>query len=455
VWTTTVGSIQDVNTARLITDASDDDNGRDDGYGHGHSSISVMAATPNNGTGIAGINWGSRVLVSDMFGDVTTNNSYAWIQSTIREAVNLARANGQRVVFQGSFQGEGGLTHGGSQADLEKLLRDNADIAVFSIAAGNGGIDINRSMPFDASDPNDPVLQGFSGGVARLAGTHFNVLAVGAMQRDGIMVNGLANASNVFRAGYSNFGSALSLMGPTNSPATDFFGDTVFGGTSCASPNLAGISSLVWSVNPLLSGSTVRQVLLDTAMDMGTPGRDDMMGHGLVHADAAVRRASALMRDSEVALVVPHGFPVSAVQSSGTNQSPGSSPLPQPARAASTAPAKLATGQVLDGASAVPQRLAQTAPAATKTSSWIGTDLTSAGRNDPTHRETSPVRTDVIDRLFDRAAELAELPESGNHNHDGTGDRRTGGDAKSDLSSIYAEAWTDSVFGHDWLRDRR
>jgi len=67
-----------------------------------------------------------------------------------------------------------------------------------------------------------------------------------------------------------------------------------FGGTSAANPNMAAIASLVWSVNPALSGTQLRQLLIDTATDLGRPGKDDNFGHGLVNADATVRRAVAL-----------------------------------------------------------------------------------------------------------------------------------------------------------------
>jgi hypothetical protein len=281
------GGITDISTGRLITDSTDDDNYRD--YGHGHCATSVMASTANNGSGIAGINWNSSVYMTDVYSGVS-------LQKAIQDAVSYARARGQRIVFQGGIQGESWLNNGGTQAQLEQLIQGNADIAIFAVAAGNGGTGGNL---------NDSNYLTSVSGVAKLQTTHSNVMSVGALaSTSSAVVNGLTNASTVDIAGYSNRGSNLTLMAATNSPAMDKFGNMrYFGGTSCANPNMAGISSLVWSVNSNLNGGQLRQILIDTAMDLGTAGRDNTFGNGLVNADAAVRRALALSRNNQLAML--------------------------------------------------------------------------------------------------------------------------------------------------------
>jgi serine protease len=115
-------------------------------------------------------------------------------------------------------------------------------------------------------------------------------------------VNGLVNATTVSLADYSNYGNSLTLVAATDSSAVDKLGNVnYFSGTSAANPNLAGIASLVWSVNPTLTAGQVRQILTETAMDLGIPGRDVTYGQGLVNADAAVRRAVAIGRNAPVA----------------------------------------------------------------------------------------------------------------------------------------------------------
>ncbi len=291
-----IGGIEDIDLNRLITDPTDDDNYNDSG--HGHRSISILSAVANNGFGIAGINWKSNVLVHDLYGGGVTTSDRISFHQAIRQTLQYARSNKLKVVFQGGMQGEYWLTDGGTQAELEQMIRESEDIAFYAIAAGNGNVDIDLT---DAS--NNAVKIGTSGGVARLQATHQNLASVGAATPSSLRsVNGLMNAQSVNRADYSNYGQNLTLMAATNVPTVDKSGNQVsFGGTSAANPNLAAIASLVWSMNLNLTAVQLRQILIDTAMDLGAVGRDDATGYGLLNADAAVRRAMAIGRDRVLA----------------------------------------------------------------------------------------------------------------------------------------------------------
>lgn len=273
----------DMPLSRLITNATTDDTSDS---GHGHQAVSVMSSTANNESGVTGINWNSSVYVQDVYGSTRVN-----LQQAIQQVIDYARARNMRVVFQGGIQGEFWLNDGGTQAQLQSLISNNADIALFAVAAGNGNVDLN-----DATSNTT-----YSAGVARLQNTLGNVMAVGALEHTASTVNGLENASAVNRASYSNYGTGI-IMAATDSPATTQNGGmNYFNGTSAANPNMAAIASLVWSANTNLSASQVRQIIFDTAMDLGTAGADSEYGRGLVNADAAVRRAWALRTNSDVA----------------------------------------------------------------------------------------------------------------------------------------------------------
>jgi subtilisin family serine protease len=61
-------------------------------------------------------------------------------------------------------------------------------------------------------------------------------------------------------------------------------------GTSMATPHVSGVAALVWSARPSLTASQVRQILQESARDLGATGRDPIFGYGLVQAKAAIDR---------------------------------------------------------------------------------------------------------------------------------------------------------------------
>ena len=290
-----VANAQDLDRTRLIFDPTKDDDNYNDGS-HGQRAISIMAATPNNNTGIVGINWFSPVYVRDVYGGLVGSTSRSNLQDALKQSIAYARSRNMKVVFQGGIQGEFWLQDGGTQADLEAILSGSELDAFYAIAAGNGGIDLDK--------PNLTTTESWtSGGVARLQGSHRNVASVGAATLGNrTIMDGRINVTSVDRADYSNYGKNLTLMAPTTTPAINRYGmQEYFGGTSAANPNLAAIASLVWGANLNLTGAQVRDILTETAMDMGAVGRDDYYGAGLVNAEAAVRRAYALGRNSALA----------------------------------------------------------------------------------------------------------------------------------------------------------
>ncbi|MGE5675213.1 MAG: S8 family serine peptidase [Mycobacterium leprae] len=62
-------------------------------------------------------------------------------------------------------------------------------------------------------------------------------------------------------------------------------------GTSMATPHASAVAALAWSANPALTNAQMRTVLQNSALDLGTAGRDTYFGYGLVQADAAVNLA--------------------------------------------------------------------------------------------------------------------------------------------------------------------
>jgi subtilisin family serine protease len=67
-----------------------------------------------------------------------------------------------------------------------------------------------------------------------------------------------------------------------------------FDGTSMATPHVSAVAALVWSYFPTCTGSQIRTSLNNSALDLGTAGRDTHYGYGLVQAKAAYNRITSL-----------------------------------------------------------------------------------------------------------------------------------------------------------------
>jgi len=70
-------------------------------------------------------------------------------------------------------------------------------------------------------------------------------------------------------------------------------GYTYMDGTSMATPHVAGVIALIRGANPDLDGITIKQILMDSAVDLGVPGEENLYGHGFIDAFAAVSAALA------------------------------------------------------------------------------------------------------------------------------------------------------------------
>ena len=244
---------------------------------HGTAVQGIISAETNNGIGIAGINWNSDVYNIDVFNGREFDLELNLTEAT-QAMIDQATRQGQKLVINMSL-GKSLI----AEPDLEELVAANQDNVLFVIASGNGGVD--RIGDPELSSPSS------------LAMEYDNVVAVGASWGEIDEYTGDAVAPGQITS-YSNYGEGITVMGPTYVPSTSATseGDLTydyFNGTSAATPNVVGVASLVWSANNDLSASQVKQIISETAYDLGREGYDLVYGSGLVNADSAVRMAIA------------------------------------------------------------------------------------------------------------------------------------------------------------------
>jgi subtilisin family serine protease len=218
-----------------------------DDNGHGTMVASVVAGITDNSYGISGIAGKSKLLAVKVM-----NSSGSGTYSSMISGIEYAIANGADVI---------NMSIGGRTASTAlKLAVDNAvsnGVTVVA-AAGNEG---STTLSYPAA--------------------YENVIGVGAVDY----------YNN--KASYSNTGSGLTIMaGGTARVATTTTYIGTASGTSFASPYIAGLVALMYSVHPDLQPQMVIKALADGALDLGSPGYDTTFGHGMVNMGASLRLLS-------------------------------------------------------------------------------------------------------------------------------------------------------------------
>jgi len=162
---------------------------------------------------------------------------------------------------------------------------DNASVDIISMSLGS---DYPMSLVGDACDyaETNGVL------VLAAAGNDYKNMRRNTVDYPGAYASVIAVAattSSDARAYFSSTGSQVELAAPGYSIYSTVIGSYGYkSGTSMATPMAVGVAALVMSADPNLTNVEVRSILGDTAVDLGTPGRDIEFGFGRVDALAAV-----------------------------------------------------------------------------------------------------------------------------------------------------------------------
>ncbi|HET7293908.1 MAG TPA: S8 family serine peptidase [Vicinamibacteria bacterium] len=249
------------------THANDDD-------AHGTHVASTIGEATDNGVGVTGLAFDCalmpvKVLDEEGFG------SFADVADGVDYAINFTQNGGRPVKVINLSLG------GPSASETLRRALDRAEAAgvVVVAAAGNDG---ERRIDYPAAFPS--------------------VMAVGALD------------ARKQRAPYSNFGAELDVMAPGGNLDRDDNGDGdvdgvlqqtfdpgladigifddfafwYFEGTSQATPHVAALAALLVTQG-ITNPAAVRAAIEQTAEDLGTAGRDDDYGHGLIRPEQALK----------------------------------------------------------------------------------------------------------------------------------------------------------------------
>ncbi len=241
------------------------DNNPADDHGHGTNCTGIIGAISNNSLGYSGVNWNSKIMPLKVLNN-SNGGSYANMANSIYYAVD----NGAKIIS---------MSIGGSSAST---TISNA----LDYANSNGVLFVACTMNFNNNTTYYP---------AGYSTTKSNVIAVGSTNSNDQRTNPFFWSTT----SGSNYGNHVNVVAPGNyiwglgiSSNSDY--NSYWGGTSQATPLVAGIASLLKSKQPSLTPSQIRTILMNTAQDQvgiaseDTPGWDIYMGSGRVNANNAL-----------------------------------------------------------------------------------------------------------------------------------------------------------------------
>lgn len=223
---------------------NNDDDPMDDNQ-HGTHCAGIIAATLNNGVGVAGI-----AQVSVMAEKFLSSEGWGY-ETDGAKAIIHAVDQGARILSCSWGGGESELIHDAIKYAWSK--------GVLVIAAAG-----NTASSFE-----------------HYPAAHDEVVAV------------VATDSFDYPAAFTTFGDWVEVSAPgvTILSTVPNNGYRELSGTSMACPHVAGVASLILSRFPNLTNSQLRQMLLYATDDLGDPGFDVYYGYGRINARKAVEQS--------------------------------------------------------------------------------------------------------------------------------------------------------------------
>ena len=239
------GYIDDIHGWNLVNNNAD----LSDNTGHGTQVAGIIAATTNNGVGIAGVCWQCRLMVVKVVSSGGVAN-----YSDIAAGVAYAAQKGAKVI---------NLSLGGN-SDSITLKAAVASASSTAVIVGGAGND-DSSAAFYPAAYDDYVLA-----------------VAGTTQTD-------------TKVASSNYGTWVDVSAPGEAIRTTFSGGTYAdsSGTSMAAPFVAGLAGLIRSQNPTWSANLTRAQIINTTdnIDGVNPGYEGKLGSGRINAQMGVTTA--------------------------------------------------------------------------------------------------------------------------------------------------------------------
>jgi thermitase len=259
------------NTGEIPGNGKDDDNNGvvDDVHGynayakngdpsdkdsHGTHCAGTIGAIGNNGRGVVGVNWQTRIMPVKIFNDDAKPKTS---RSAILRGISYATRHGARITSN-SWGG------GGFSFSIRRAFSNSSAFHV--MAAGNDSKNNDEDSYYPANYDMD------------------NSISVASTTRSGSL------------SSFSNYGKEeVDLAAPGSSiySTTPGGGYGYKSGTSMATPHVSGVAGLAATLNPRLSNAELKEVLM-AGVDKAENLTDVVVSGGRLNADKTLQEAEKL-----------------------------------------------------------------------------------------------------------------------------------------------------------------
>lgn len=289
------GYIDDIHGINAISGSGDpmDDNG------HGTHCAGILGARGNNGAGIAGVAWNSKIIGAKFL----DSDGGGWLSDAI-EAINYSRTlklAGHNIVVSNNSWGGGGYS-----ASMYSAIQQSTAAGILFVAAAGNATNNNDTSPAYPASYN-------------LAG----IVSVASTDSTGQL------------SWFSNYGATTVDIGAPGSDIlscvpTDNYAS--YSGTSMAAPQVSGIALLAQSIcGGTLGVSQVKDAILTSGVSY--PALSGVVAAGAIaNASAAVSAARAICNATATPTHTPTASPTPTAPPTDTPlpPEPTSTPLPAP-----------------------------------------------------------------------------------------------------------------------------
>ena len=226
-----------------------------DEVGHGTMVTSVIAATTNNATGIAGACWNATIVpykVAYDDGTIDSANAIYAIKMAVQAGCDVINMSFGAYEFSKA-----------EQAAIDAAVKSGCIVVA---AAGNEGSssDIKKGMLCYPASAD-------------------GVISVASI------------SSNNKRSYFSQYNTKVDVCAPGQdvivASAEDSDAYAIASGTSFSSPYVAAVAALARSQDDTITSAYFEQLIKETSTDLGTASKDKYYGWGLINAEKIVKRA--------------------------------------------------------------------------------------------------------------------------------------------------------------------